>query len=184
MKGTLRLLLVTFGCVGIIAAFNLITDARTQKVDAASLRNWDLPNFELTGLYGDPKSGFSSDVFRTGEVTVINFFASWCIPCLSEHRYVKRLGEETAVRIYGVNLRDDPEQAARWLADLGDPYTQVGADPDGSIARMLRVVGIPATFIVDGEGRVRYRHDGPITRRALSARIAPVVQALRDRPHL
>ena len=175
---------MTLGCALIIVAFNVIVESRSQKVDAKSLRNWDLPSFELAGLYGDPDSGFSSADLQSGEVSVINFFASWCIPCLSEHRYVKRLGEETAVRIYGVNLQDDPEQAARWLADLGDPYTQIGADPDGRIADMLRVVGIPATFVVDGEGRVRYRHDGPIDRRSLASRIMPVVEALRDRPHL
>jgi len=184
LKGTLRLLLVTLGCVLIVVTFNLVVDSRAQKVDADTLKNWELPSFELAGLYGDPNSGFSSADLRTGEVSVINFFASWCIPCLSEHRYVKRLGKETSVRIYGVNLQDDPDQAARWLADLGDPYARVGADPDGRIADALRVIGIPATFVVDGEGRVRYRHDGPITRRSLASRILPVVEALRDRPHL
>ena len=180
----LKIPAVALACIAIVSAFNLVVDRTGPDIDPAVLRNQALPAFSLPGLFGDPAGGFSDADLRSGGVAVINFFASWCIPCLSEHRYVKHLARDHGVRVYGVNLRDDPDQAHRWLRDLGDPYYRVGADPDGAAARRMRVVGIPVTLVVDRAGAIRYRHDGPLDQQTLRQRILPVVQTLIDRPHL
>lgn len=179
-----RALLIVFGCFALVYSFQTAMETSFRKDALNDLRKIELPDFAINGLFDDPNQGFSQTDFRAGDVTVINFFASWCIPCLAEHRFIKSLVRETNVPVFGVNLQDDPEQAARWLRDLGSPYVKVGADPDGSISRRLGVRGIPVTLVIDGTGYIRYRYDGPITERLLHTRVLPVVQALQDRPHL
>ena len=157
-----------------IAAWSRVPSAMVDK---------PAPDFDLPAVTGLEIPGLKTADLN-GDVMLVNFFASWCIPCLSEHRYVTALAEETSVPVFGVNLRDDPEQAFRWLSDLGDPYAKFGADSDGAVSRRLGVGGIPVTMVVDGTGHIRYRHDGPITERLLRSEVIPVIDALRAQPHL
>src|SRR3546814_1440835 len=93
---------------------------------------------------------------------MVNFFASWCVPCRAEHPFLSALTEETGIPLYGINHRDKPEDAAAWLAELGNPYRRTAADP-GRAAVEWGVTGVPETFILDGEGRIRHHHRGPLT---------------------
>jgi cytochrome c biogenesis protein CcmG/thiol:disulfide interchange protein DsbE len=130
---------------------------------------------------GRPVAGFSSADLAGGQVSVVNFWASWCRPCVQEHPVLVALKERTGVRIYGVNYKDQAAAARRFLGRYGNPYSAVGVDGDGRAAIEWGVYGMPETFIVDGQGRIAYKHVGPITAEALEARIIPAIRAAERR---
>lgn len=108
---------------------------------------------------------------------LVNFWASWCTPCRVEHPNLAALTEETGIPIYGVNFKDQPDKAMGFLAELGNFYAAVAADPDGRTARDWGVFGLPETFVVDGDGRIVARVAGPVTERTLERTIRPALEA-------
>ena len=110
---------------------------------------------------------------------MVNVFASWCIPCRVEHPIITRLAERDDVAVFGLNYKDKPEDAKAWLAELGDPYDRIGADRDGRVGIDWGVYGVPETFVVGRDGRIRYKHVGPLTAEAVAERILPLVEELR-----
>jgi cytochrome c biogenesis protein CcmG/thiol:disulfide interchange protein DsbE len=136
----------------------------------------DLP--ALPGLQEGSRSlpGFGTADLR-GEVSVVNFFASWCGPCLEEHPLLAELVARTGVRLYGVNFKDQAEAARRFLAHNGNPYRAVGVDGSGRAAIDWGVYGMPETFVVDGQGVVVYKHIGPLTPQALEAKMLPAIRS-------
>ncbi|HSR72216.1 MAG TPA: DsbE family thiol:disulfide interchange protein, partial [Kiloniellales bacterium] len=104
------------------------------------------PAFDLPPIAGMEGPGLSDADLRTGRVTLVNFFASWCIPCRIEHPQLTALSEEHGVTIYGINYKDEAGDATRWLADLGDPFARIGADTSGRVAIDWGVYGVPETF--------------------------------------
>lgn len=135
------------------------------------------PEFALGGL-GD-KPGLARADF-THEVAVINFFASWCIPCRTEHPLLMRLSDELKTPLYGIDYKDKPEDAARFLTQLGDPFHRIGADRDGRVGIDFGVYGVPETYVIDKAGRIRLRHVGPLTPEDIAREIAPLVKALQQ----
>jgi cytochrome c biogenesis protein CcmG/thiol:disulfide interchange protein DsbE len=134
------------------------------------------PVFSLSGPPGFENGLSNADL--AGEVTLINVFASWCAPCAEEHPMLMRLSKD-GVRIVGVNWKEREAAAgAAFLARLGNPYTLVGADPDGRVAVDFGVTGAPETFVIDRAGRVRFKHIGPITEEAWRVKLAPIVARL------
>ena len=118
---------------------------------------------------------FTDAMLRTGEVTLVNFWASWCPPCRAEHPLVTELAE-SGVTILGVNYRDTPERADAYLEDLGNPYAAIGADPRARMGLDWGVVGLPETFVVDGEGNILTRYAGPLTEEIIESRIRPALE--------
>lgn len=104
-------------------------------------------------------------------VKVVNFFASWCAPCRAEHPQIELLAAE-GVTVHGVNYKDEPENALAFLAELGNPYATIGADP-GRTGLDWGLYGVPETYIIDAQGRVRFRYPGPITAQELERVIRP-----------
>ena len=144
------------------------------------------PAVELAGLEGlteagRPVGGFTSADLAKGQVSVVNFWASWCVPCVQEHPVLVALQERTGVRVYGVNYKDQAAAARRFLGRYGNPYAAVGVDGNGRAAIEWGVYGMPETFIVNGEGRIAYKHVGPITPETLEARIIPAIRAAERR---
>ncbi len=137
-----------------------------------------VPEFDLPPVAGRER-GLSSDDL-TGEVTLVNFFASWCAPCQIEHPVLTELAAKGVVRVYGINYKDKPEDARRWLDRLGDPYHRAGADLDGRAGIEWGVYGLPETFVVDSKGRIAYKHIGPIRPEDLDQTIMPLVERLRE----
>jgi cytochrome c biogenesis protein CcmG/thiol:disulfide interchange protein DsbE len=134
-----------------------------KRIDAlpSVLIDKPAPEFALKPLEGLSVPGFSTADLK-GHVTLINFFASWCIPCRAEHPALMRLAKE-GIAVWGVSYKDKPEDARRFLAGLGMPYQRLGVDAEGRTFIDFGAYGVPETFIVDAGGRIRYRMPGPIT---------------------
>jgi cytochrome c biogenesis protein CcmG/thiol:disulfide interchange protein DsbE len=174
---TLRRLLflipvIVFGAVGIGLAVGLTRDPSTLP---SVLIDRPAPAFELPALEGRSE-GLSSDDLK-GRVSLVNVFASWCVPCRVEHPVLMKLAE-SGVAIYGINYKDPPDQAKAWLAEMGDPFAKIGADRNGRVAIEWGSYGVPETFVVDAEGRIRHRYVGPIQARDLQQTLLPLLAEL------
>ena len=148
---------------------NIIPSARIDK---------PVPTFELPPIEGFDRPGLASVDLTNGQVALVNFFASWCLPCRAEHPLLMDLAESGKVRVLGVNYRDRPEDARRWLGRLGNPYGRVGADMRGRTAIDFGVSGVPETFLIDATGRIRHQHIGPIMPKDLETEILPLIESL------
>lgn len=135
-----------------------------------------LPSFALSALSGSPRGIASTDFGK--QPKLLNVFASWCLPCLSEHPVITTLSAEDGIPILAINYKDKADDARAWLDRYGNPYEAIGADPEGRTAIDLGVYGVPETFIIDREGRVRYRHAGPLTPELLVEEIRPLLTEL------
>ncbi|GGB39041.1 thiol:disulfide interchange protein [Roseibium aquae] len=120
-----------------------------------------LPPVEGLVKAGAPVPGFSREDLL-GQVTVVNVFASWCAPCRQEHPLLEDLATRDGFQMIGINYKDKPENARRFLGSLGNPYDLVGADDRGRAAIDWGVYGVPETFIVDASGIIRYKFIGPL----------------------
>jgi cytochrome c biogenesis protein CcmG/thiol:disulfide interchange protein DsbE len=124
----------------------------------------------------EEKPSFDDATLRDGQVKLVNFWASWCAPCRAEHPNLQELNQN-GVPVYGINYKDDPENALKFLAELGDPYTALGADQSGrGTATNWGVYGVPETFVIAGDGTVLLRFPGPVTQRVLRETIKPVLE--------
>ena len=134
------------------------------------------PDFTLKGL-GD-KPGFArTDV--AGQVVLINFFASWCLPCKAEHPLLTRLAANAGVPVYGIDYKDKPADAERFLGQYGSPFRAVGVDPEGRVAIDFGLTGVPETFIIDKTGKIRFHRAQPLTPETIDKEILPLLQALQ-----
>jgi len=136
-----------------------------------------VPVFDLPAVKGR-QLGLSSASLQ-GEVSLVNVFASWCTACREEHPLFMDLRRSGIVPIHGLNYKDKPNDAAKWLDELGDPYTRTGADINGRVGIDWGVYGVPETFVIDRQGRIAYKHIGALTPRVLTDRILPLVSELR-----
>lgn len=136
-----------------------------------------VPEFSLPPIEG-LKNGLSTADLR-GEVSLVNVWASWCVPCRVEMPLLVELAAAETVAIYGINYKDDADAALGLLAELGDPYTRIGADTNGRVSIDWGVYGLPETFVIDADGRIAYKHVGPFDRRILEEQILPVVARLK-----
>ncbi len=143
----------------------------------SALINKPVPEFSLPPVQGRTL-GLSSGDLR-GEVSLVNVFASWCLACREEHPVFMQLAKSGTVPLHGLNYKDQPDDAARWLDTDGDPYTRTGADLTGRVAIDWGVYGVPETFVVSADGRIVYKHIGAVTDEALEKTILPLVARLR-----
>ena len=122
--------------------------------------------------------GFSSDDLQ-GRVSLVNVFGSWCVACRTEHPFLMQLKQQSVVPIYGIDWREKDRTAGpAWLAQMGDPYTLVGDDPESRAAIAFGVTGAPESFVVDAGGVIRYKYVGPITPEVWEKTLWPVVRRL------
>ena len=134
------------------------------------------PRLDLPALRaGDPP--LTDALLKSGKPVLVNFFASWCAPCLAEHPLFTRLKERDGAAIIGVAWKDKPEATRAWLARLGDPVSQLLFDQDGKTALDWGLSGVPETYLIDGKGIVRLHFRGPITEQDLTQRILPLLKA-------
>lgn len=163
--------------IGVGAAFYLGFQRDPRDIPSA-LIDKPVPAFDLPPLPGKPE-GLSAERLK-GDVTLVNVFASWCIPCKAEHPVITRLAREQGVTVRAINHKDKAEDALNWLARNGDPYASIGADLDGRVSIDWGVYGVPETFLIDRQGRIRYKHVGPLTPQVVEEQILPMVKHLRQ----
>lgn len=134
------------------------------------------PHFELP-LLADPRASLSPRDLR-GEVWILNAWASWCVPCREEHPVLLELAREGPAPLFGLNYKDGPREAQAWLKQYGDPYRASVSDRDGRVAADYGLAGVPATFVIDRMGVIRYVRAGPLTREELRKSVLPLVREL------
>ncbi len=147
-----------------------------------------VPSFDLPGPPAPPdyagppvKLGFSNRDML-GRVVVVNFFASWCVPCRVEHPVLMGLGPSANVPVVGIAYKDKPDDAVGFLNEYGNPYVAIGLDETGRTGIDFGVYGVPETYVVDKRGIIRLRHVGPLTAESVAREILPVVRALLVQP--
>ena len=166
------LLIISFALIIFIFFYLLIVEHNPSEIPSA-LINKKIPNFNSPSLL-EKKYFLSKDEFGN-ETIIVNFFASWCLPCKAEHRYLKNFSEN-GLKIIGINYKDDPKKAIKWLGELGNPYANVAIDSNGLIAIDWGVYGIPETFIVNANNIIQYRHVGPITKKVYNDIFLKIVE--------
>jgi cytochrome c biogenesis protein CcmG/thiol:disulfide interchange protein DsbE len=141
----------------------------------SALIDKEAPAFQLPGLYGD---GIARDALK-GQPVLINFFASWCLPCREEHPLLMRLAEQERVPVFGIDYKDKPEAARSLLREFGNPYRGIGVDRDGSVGLDFGVYGVPETYVLDSGGHIRKRFVGPLTAEEVNKELLPLLKALQ-----
>jgi cytochrome c biogenesis protein CcmG/thiol:disulfide interchange protein DsbE len=175
--------LVLFAALAALLVFRLYSGDASLLPSALIGRQ--VPAFALPPVEGLDKPGFSDADLRQGKVTLVNVFASWCVPCHQEHELIMRLSADPAlahagVRMFGLAYKDEPENIRRFLAEAGDPFAKIGADRKGRTAIDWGVYGVPETFIVKGDGTIAFRFAGPISEESYREVILPEIEkALR-----
>jgi cytochrome c biogenesis protein CcmG/thiol:disulfide interchange protein DsbE len=131
----------------------------------------------LSGLERDGKEvpGLDSAGFR-GEVTLLNVWSSWCVPCRKEAPLLMRLAADRRIRVAGINYKDEPENARRFLGRYGNPFAANGTDSNGRAAIEWGVYGVPESFLVGRDGRISYKLVGPITPENLEQALRPAIE--------
>tara|TARA_Y100001001_G_C7848527_1_gene253242 strand:+ start:109 stop:639 length:531 start_codon:yes stop_codon:yes gene_type:complete len=145
----------------LLTFFYLLIIERDPSAIPSNLLDKNIPKFETESLLR--KERFISSKEFGNEIILVNFFATWCLPCRDEHIYIKRFSNEKGIRIIGINYKDNSKKTIQWLKNLGNPYSNVPIDKNGRIAIDWGVYGIPETFIVSSKGIIKYRHIGPVT---------------------
>ena len=160
----------------VIAGLLWLGLGRDPSALPSTLIDRPLPAFQLQPIRpGETRGLQTTDL--SGRPMLLNVFASWCVGCRVEHPFLMEL-EQQGVVIQGLAWKDAPADTLAWLAERGDPYARIGADPDGRAGIDLGVSGAPETFIVDASGNVRHRHVGPITPEIWETQLRPILQQL------
>jgi len=173
-RSRLLFLLPAVVFVGLVVLFGVqLISGRNPAEVPSVLINKPVPTFSLAPLEGlaaegRPVPGLSTEDLK-GRVTVVNVWASWCAPCRQEHPLLVDLAKDPSVRVVGINQRDNPDNARRFLGTLGNPYAAVGVDPNGRASIDWGVYGVPETFIIGPDGTIRHKHIGPLTPENFSA---------------
>ncbi|MDE2166341.1 MAG: DsbE family thiol:disulfide interchange protein [Alphaproteobacteria bacterium] len=171
------LLLVPLLAFAGLAVFLGIGLNRDPSIVPSALIGKPVPLFSLPPVKRRALGLSSADL--KGQVSLVNVFASWCVACREEHPLLMRMKEEGVVPIHGLNYKDKPEDAARWLDTMGDPYARTGADLDGRVAIDWGVYGVPETYVIDRQGRIAFKQIGPITPEVVKEKILPLIEELR-----
>ena len=132
---------------------------KKEQTLKSPLLNKPAPGINLDTLVENYK--LSNNNFRN-EVVLVNFFASWCIPCIVEHDFLFKLKKQKPIKIYGINYKDNIENLEVWLKKLGNPYTKIGIDKTGTTGIDWGVNGIPESFLIDQNGIIKHKINGVI----------------------
>jgi cytochrome c biogenesis protein CcmG/thiol:disulfide interchange protein DsbE len=135
----------------------------------------ELPPIAGLARDGKPVPGIPAGAFK-GEVSVLNVWASWCVPCHDEAPLLVKLSQDKRIHIVGINYKDQPEKARAFLARYGNPYAFNGADANGRASIEWGVYGVPETFIVGRDARIAYKLIGPITRDNVETVLKPEIE--------
>ncbi|TPI30431.1 DsbE family thiol:disulfide interchange protein [Mesorhizobium sp. B3-2-1] len=165
-------LLVFLGLAGLFLS-QLLSGRDVAEVPSA-LIGLPAPQTSLPPLEGSNLPGLDSKAFA-GKVTLVNVFASWCAPCREEHPVLLALAQDKRFVMAALNYKDRPENARRFLGDLGNPFQAIGVDEAGRTAIDWGVYGVPETFVIGKDGKIAYKHVGPLTAESAKELLLPQI---------
>ena len=169
--------------LAVVVAFLVQLGRNAQGDDPKALESAlvgkPVPQKTLTDLLENKTYG--NEIFQQGKPILLNVWATWCPTCYAEHQYLNQLAKQ-GVTIIGLDYKDESPKAMKWLKDLGNPYSLVLKDAQGSFALDLGVYGAPETFIVDGKGVIHYRLAGDVNERVWNETLKPIYDKLAEKP--
>ncbi|MEJ0097603.1 MAG: DsbE family thiol:disulfide interchange protein [Bauldia sp.] len=181
-RGGLRLIhllpLGFFACLALVFFIRLDSGVDPSAIPSPLVGHaapaFDLPALDGLGVPGLKRADLD------GKVTLVNVFASWCVPCRQEHPVLEALGKEFGaangpVRLVGINYKDQPDNARAFLGEVGNPYAAIGVDQAGRAAIDWGVYGVPETFVVDAHGVIRHKFIGPLTTDQVESVLKPLI---------
>ncbi|MER9403887.1 DsbE family thiol:disulfide interchange protein [Mesorhizobium caraganae] len=166
-------LLVFLGLAGLFL-LQLLSGRDEAEVPSALL-GLPAPQTNLPALEGSNLPGLDSKTFA-GKVTLVNVFASWCAPCREEHPVLLALSQDKRFVMAALNYKDEPQNARRFLGDLGNPFQAIGVDEAGRAAIDWGVYGVPETFVIGKDGKIAYKHVGPLTPDTAQTLLLPKIE--------
>ncbi|MES0154787.1 DsbE family thiol:disulfide interchange protein [Mesorhizobium sp. M0018] len=166
-------LVVFLGLAGLFLA-QLLSGRDVSEVPSA-LIGLPAPQTNLPALEGTNLPGLDSKQFA-GKVTLVNVFASWCAPCREEHPVLLALSQDRRFVMAALNYKDQPENARRFLGDLGNPFQAIGVDQAGRTAIDWGVYGVPETFVIGKDGKIAHKHVGPLTPDSARTLLLPEIE--------
>jgi cytochrome c biogenesis protein CcmG/thiol:disulfide interchange protein DsbE len=135
-----------------------------------------LPPIEGLTDDGTDVPGFASSDLAQGEPTLVNVFASWCLECQQEHPLLVELAKQPGIRLFGIDYKDDAASARHFLGRYGNPYSRAGVDSSGRTAIDFGVYGVPETYVIAPDGKIAYRHVGPLSEQAIRDKLLPLLK--------
>ncbi|MDR7033940.1 cytochrome c biogenesis protein CcmG/thiol:disulfide interchange protein DsbE [Mesorhizobium sp. BE184] len=166
-------LAIFLGLAGLFLA-QLLSGRDIAEVPSA-LIGQSAPETSLPALAGTDLPGLDSKAFA-GKVTLVNVFGSWCVPCRDEHPVLLALSRDKRYVMAALNYKDRPENARRFLGELGNPFAMIGVDEAGRAAIDWGVYGVPETFVIGKDGKIAYKHVGPLTPESARTLLLPEVE--------
>jgi len=173
-------LLIFLGLAGLFLA--QLLSGRDESEVPSALIDLPAPQTSLPALEGINLPGLESKSFA-GKVTLVNVFASWCAPCREEHPVLLALSQDKRFVMTALNYKDQPENARRFLGDLGNPFQAIGVDAAGRTAIDWGVYGVPETFVVGKDGKIAYKHVGPLTAESAQTLLLPQIEKALAAPN-
>lgn len=171
--------LVIFATLAAIFFFQLRSGRNVAEIPSA-LIGTSAPYRDLAPLEGAMRDGVAVPALTAetarGRLTLVNFWASWCVPCRQEHPIIMELARDQRLTVVGVNYKDGNENALRFLGELGNPFTAIGLDPDGKMAIDWGVYGIPESYLVGPDGTILYKRVGPFDEKSLKEGLYPAIE--------
>ena len=159
----------------LIWRLHLANEGITPNLIPSVLIDKPAPAFDLPPLLTGER-GFKTADLR-GKVTLVNFFASWCVPCREEHEFLPQI-TKAGIPLIGINYKDRPEEAKAWLAELGDPYRIIAVDANGRTGIDFGVYGVPESYLIDKQGVIRFKQTGPLTPDIIQNQLIPLAEKL------
>jgi cytochrome c biogenesis protein CcmG/thiol:disulfide interchange protein DsbE len=170
--------LIPFGLFVVVVGFLAVGLTLNPRELPSPLVGKAAPDFSLSQLH-DPGKVISSNDLK-GKVWLLNFWASWCGGCKDEHPVLIHLAQSGAVPIYGMDYKDQRNEALSWLREWGNPYSVVAVDELGRVGINYGVYGVPETYVIDKQGVIRYKQIGPLREDILEKKILPLVRELQN----
>ena len=162
---------------GVLVAVFSVGLQRDPSFVPSPLIGKSAPSFSLPALQAPDQ--VVSDADLRGRVSLLNVWATWCVGCRQEHETLNKIADLDDVPIFGLNWKDDAQQALTWLAELGNPYVATAVDADGKVAIDWGVYGAPETFLIDANGIIIYRHISPLTMEIWQTEFVPRIKEAR-----
>lgn len=171
--------LLLFGGFALVAG-KMLYDQDVNGLDISAIPSaligTKAPTLSLPPLEGSNLPALTDTAIK-GKLTLVNVFASWCIPCRQEHPLLQELAKDSRVTVVGINYKDKQDNALRFLGELGNPFAAIGVDPNGKAAIDWGVYGIPESYLVGADGTILYKKVGPFDARSVERDLLPAITA-------